>query len=251
MAELTLNGAASVHTLSMLSLGRLMVTLHPAAPVCVAVPPGHSAESNAPPVLLFTVKVKLWLPHEHTAPMHTLLVQSLAAEQCLVSAQCGQVGPPQSMSVSSPFLMLSVQVGATDVDVLLVVLVVVEVDSVELVVLLVDVVLLLDVLLVVLLEVVELVDVLLLEVLELVDVDELVLELLLLLDEELVVLDELVLVVLASVVVVDDGGGGQALPTPLRQTSLAPVPPPINRYTQVLCGKLVHRRNVSAPLSTV
>ena len=138
----------------MLSFGRLMVTLQPGTSVCVAVPPGHSAESKAPPVLLFTVKVKLWLPHEHTVPMHTLLVQSLAAEQCLVSAQCGQVGPPQSMSVSSPFLMLSVQVGATDVDVLLLVVVDVEVLSLVLVVLLVDVVLvdvvlLLDVLVVV------------------------------------------------------------------------------------------------------
>jgi hypothetical protein len=37
----------------------LTVTLHPACAVCVEVPPGHSAESNAPPVLLFTVNVKL------------------------------------------------------------------------------------------------------------------------------------------------------------------------------------------------
>jgi hypothetical protein len=78
--------------------------------------------------------------------------------------------------------------------------------------------------------------------------DELALELVLLLDEELLVLDELLLVVARSVVVVLDGGGGHALPAPLRHTSLAPLPPAIRRYAHVLCGKLVHSRNVSAPL---
>ena len=37
--------------------GRLMVTLHPETTLCEVVPPGHSAESNAPPLLLFTVNV--------------------------------------------------------------------------------------------------------------------------------------------------------------------------------------------------
>jgi len=53
----TENGEASVHTRSMLLLGRLMVTVQLGFCDCWAVPPGHSAESKAPPLLLFTVKV--------------------------------------------------------------------------------------------------------------------------------------------------------------------------------------------------
>ena len=51
------NGAASVHTRSTLLFGRLMVTPQPVTALCEAVPPGHSAESTRPPVLLFTVNV--------------------------------------------------------------------------------------------------------------------------------------------------------------------------------------------------
>jgi hypothetical protein len=53
----------------MLLFGRLMVTLQPVGPFCVAVPPGHSAESKAPPLLLFTVKVKSWLGHLQIPPL--------------------------------------------------------------------------------------------------------------------------------------------------------------------------------------
>ena len=54
---MTENGEASVHARSTLSFGRLIVTLHPETTLCEAVPPGHSAESNTPPLLLFTVNV--------------------------------------------------------------------------------------------------------------------------------------------------------------------------------------------------
>ena len=51
------NGAAAVHTRSTLLSGLLMVTLQPETALCAAVPPGHSAESTEPPLLLLTVKV--------------------------------------------------------------------------------------------------------------------------------------------------------------------------------------------------
>jgi hypothetical protein len=44
-------------------------------------------------------------------PWHNPLTQSAFARQCLPSAQAGQDPPPQSMSVSFPFLTVSVQVG--------------------------------------------------------------------------------------------------------------------------------------------
>jgi len=210
-----LNGLASPHTRSMLSFGRLMVRLQPATGVWVAVPPGHSAESNTPPELLFTVKVKLLLPHEQMVPVHTDDTQSPLTAQVLPTAQSTQVGPPQSMSVSSPFLMPSLQVGTVDVVVVLLVEVVVVLDVVVLLLVLVDVVLL------VLLVVVELLELVLVDVVLLVElVDEVELEV------ELVVLVELevVVVVGATLVLVVVGGGGHVLPTPLRQTSLAPVP---------------------------
>jgi hypothetical protein len=53
----------------MLSFGRLMVTLQPVGPFCVAVPPGHSAESNTPPELLLTLKVNVWLGHLQSPPL--------------------------------------------------------------------------------------------------------------------------------------------------------------------------------------
>jgi hypothetical protein len=96
----------------MLLFGRLMVTLHPAGPFWVAVPPGHSAESKTPPLLLLTVNVKSWLPHVQTPLVpHTLLAQSLPASHSSPSAQSGQLGPPQSTSVSLAFRTPSVQVG--------------------------------------------------------------------------------------------------------------------------------------------
>ena len=58
MKPLTENGDARVHTRSMLLFGRLIVTEQFAFCDCVTVPPGHSAESNAPPELLLTLKVK-------------------------------------------------------------------------------------------------------------------------------------------------------------------------------------------------
>ena len=68
---MTENGLASVQTLSMLSLGRLMVMLQTEAPPMfwLTVPPGHSAESKAPPVLLFTVKVYRLLWHLQMPPL--------------------------------------------------------------------------------------------------------------------------------------------------------------------------------------
>jgi hypothetical protein len=71
--ELTENGDASVQTLSMLSFGRLMVTLQPVGPFSDVVPPGHSAESNTPPELLFTVNVKSWLGHLQSPPVQKLV----------------------------------------------------------------------------------------------------------------------------------------------------------------------------------
>jgi len=64
---LTLKGAANVHTRSILSLGRLMVTLQPAGPFWDVVPPGHSALSKTPPLLLLTVNVNNWLPQQTPA----------------------------------------------------------------------------------------------------------------------------------------------------------------------------------------
>jgi len=226
-----LNGAPRLQTWSMLLLGRLIVSEHPATGVWIAVPPGHSAESNGPPLLLLTVKVKRLLPQLHTVPVHTFETQSLATEQPSPTGQSGHTGPPQSMSVSSPFSMPSLQVGATDVVVVLLVDVLVE--------LLVDVVVDVEVvelvLVVLLVEVVELVlvvlDVLLVDVLVellvdvLVDVDvvELVLDEVDVVevpkDDEVVTLVDVVVVAL-----------GQALPTPLRQMSFAPVAAAISLY---------------------
>ncbi|HWP64393.1 MAG TPA: hypothetical protein VNO26_00590 [Candidatus Limnocylindria bacterium] len=231
----------------MLLFGRLMVTLQPAGPFCVAVPPGHCAELNKPPVLLFTVKVKFVLPHEHTPSMHTLLRQSLATAQSLVRGHFGQTGPPQSMSVSSPFLLPSVQVAAAVVVVELLVLVVVELELLVVLDELVDVLVLVVLELVdVVLDVELLLDVLVLELVDVeVEVVEVVLDVELLLDVllevvELVLLELLLEVVVLVVVVVVDasvvdvtvvvavvlvvGGFGHALPAPLRHTSFAPVP---------------------------
>jgi hypothetical protein len=151
------------------------------------------------------------------------------------------------MSVSSPFLMPSLQVGRTDVVVVLLVDVVVVLEVVVLELVLVVVLLLV---LVVLLELLELVLVVVLLLVELVEEVELVVELL---DVEVLLLVVLVLVVVlvATVVLVVVGGGGQALPAPLRHTSLAPVPAAISLYAQVLCGKFVQWRWVSAPFVTV
>lgn len=55
-----------VPTRSMFPLGRRIVTLHPdTEPFCEAVPPGHSALSNTPPLLLLIVNVKFCVP-QHT-----------------------------------------------------------------------------------------------------------------------------------------------------------------------------------------
>jgi hypothetical protein len=72
---LTLNGLASPQTRSMLLLGLLIVTLHPAELVWLWVPPGHSALSNRPPLLLFTVKVKSTVPQQTPLPTHDPLEQ--------------------------------------------------------------------------------------------------------------------------------------------------------------------------------
>ncbi len=61
--------------------------------------------------------------------MHTWLVQSDPARHILPGTQAGQRPPPQSTSVSVPFLMPSVQVGAPRV--VLVVLVVVVVGTIS------------------------------------------------------------------------------------------------------------------------
>jgi hypothetical protein len=181
--------------------------------------------------LLLTVKVKRLLPHVHALPVHTFETQSLATEQPPPTGQSGHVGPPQSMSVSSPFSMPSLQVGATDVVVVLLVDVLVE--------LLVDVVVDVDVvelvLVVLLVEVVELVllvlDVLVLVVVGTVEVDELLLvldDVLLLLEVDVVEVpkdDEVVTLVDVVVVAL-----GHALPTPLRQMSFAPVAAAISLY---------------------
>ena len=143
----------------MLAFGFWMVTPQLVAAVCDCEPPGHSAESNTPPLLLFTVKVKRWLAHLQMPPLQWPVTQSPATPHVLPKAQSGHVGPPQSTSVSRPFLMPSLQVGAA------VVLVVDEVevlvvDVVDVLVLLVDEVeVLVDVVLLVLEDVVVLVDV--------------------------------------------------------------------------------------------
>jgi hypothetical protein len=49
---------------------------------------------------------------EQTPPVQTPLSQSLPVVQPLPSAHFGHVGPPQSMSVSVPFFVPSVHVGA-------------------------------------------------------------------------------------------------------------------------------------------
>ena len=58
-----------MQTWSMLLFGRLMVTLQPVGPFCDVVQPGHSAESKAPPELLFTVNVKRLLGHLQRQPV--------------------------------------------------------------------------------------------------------------------------------------------------------------------------------------
>ena len=91
----------------------MTVTLQPVDELCDEVPPGHSAESNTPPLLLLTVKVKLRLPQVQRAlAPHTLLWQSLAPPQTLPRPHPGQLVPPQSTSVSVPFFSPSVQLGA-------------------------------------------------------------------------------------------------------------------------------------------
>jgi hypothetical protein len=89
----------------------LIVTLQPVGPFCVAVPPGHSAESNTPPLLLLTLNVNSWLGHLQRPPVQNPVRQSVAAEHIWFTTQSGQEGPPQSTSVSLPFFMPSVQVG--------------------------------------------------------------------------------------------------------------------------------------------
>jgi len=95
-----------------MSFGRLMVTLQPGGPLCVAVPPGHTAAVKTPPVLLVTWKVKSWLGHLQRPPLHELVWQSPFATQVAPSPQAPQLGPPQSTSLSPPFLTPSEHVGA-------------------------------------------------------------------------------------------------------------------------------------------
>jgi hypothetical protein len=96
----------------MLLFGRLIVMLQPVGPFRVAVPPGHSAESNNPPELLLTVKVKSWLGHLQRPPVQKFVWQLPFAPHVLLSPQRVHGAPPQSTSVSAPFLTPSEQVGA-------------------------------------------------------------------------------------------------------------------------------------------
>ena len=48
----------------------------------------------------------------HAALVHTLLTQSLGARQCLLVAHGAHAAPPQSMSDSTPFFLVSLQFGA-------------------------------------------------------------------------------------------------------------------------------------------
>lgn len=74
--------------------------VQPALPMCVHVP-----RPTRMPVATCALT-------RHLLPEHTLDVQSEAAPHAMVSAHLPQVGPPQSTSVSPPFLALSEQVGA-------------------------------------------------------------------------------------------------------------------------------------------
>jgi hypothetical protein len=95
----------------MLPLGRLIVTEQPAGPAWLVVPPGHSAESNGPPLLLSTWNVKSRLPHaQRPVVPHVALAQSVPALQSVPRPQAGHE-PPQSTSVSLPLRAPSVQVG--------------------------------------------------------------------------------------------------------------------------------------------
>src|SRR6185436_20978725 len=94
----------------MLSFGRLMVTLQPFGPFCDVVPPGHSAESNTPPELLFTENVKSWPGHLQCPPVQKFVWQSPFPPHVLLSAQSAAQLPPQSTSLSEPFFTPSEQV---------------------------------------------------------------------------------------------------------------------------------------------
>src|SRR5215212_4246130 len=82
----------SEHTRSMFPAGRVTVTLQPVDVLCDDVPPGHSAESNRPPLLLDTVKVKLRLPQVQRAfRPQTLLAQSVPLAHCFARPQPAHV----------------------------------------------------------------------------------------------------------------------------------------------------------------
>ncbi len=71
---------------------------------------GQAPPQSTPISLPFcTPSEQLGLEQVLVLASHTLLTQSLALRHFLVSAQAGQVAPPQSTSVSSPFWVRSVQ----------------------------------------------------------------------------------------------------------------------------------------------
>lgn len=72
------------------------------------VPPQSTSVST--PFCTLSEHDAVW--HLSGDPEHTRLTQSLATTQVLVAAQVGHTPPPQSMSVSLPFLTTSEQLGS-------------------------------------------------------------------------------------------------------------------------------------------
>jgi hypothetical protein len=94
-----------VHTVLRQSEARLQTL--PAAQALQAPPPPQSMSVSVP-FLTPSVQVAAW----HVlvvVPEHTLLLQSVPVTQILVLSQGEQLPPPQSVSVSVPFLVPSLQ----------------------------------------------------------------------------------------------------------------------------------------------
>jgi hypothetical protein len=68
--------------------------------------PGPQSTSASLPFFTLSVQVDCW----QTPPVHTRLLQSLGALQAWPAPQGWHVVPPQSVSVSAPFLTKSVHV---------------------------------------------------------------------------------------------------------------------------------------------
>jgi hypothetical protein len=87
----------------MLPSGRLMVALQPLELVCEVVPPGHSALSNTPPLLLLTVNVKSTVPQQTPLPTQLPPEQLSEPLQAWPSVQAEPFGSA-AVQLSAPSL---------------------------------------------------------------------------------------------------------------------------------------------------